>query len=545
MKRNTLTTAVMAGLTGMAGMMSVANAVNVNPDGLGQVLLYPYYTARGGNDTLISVVNTTSAGKAVKVRFIEALNSREVLDFNIYMSPFDVWTAAISDLEEDGFGDGPGLITADTTCTAPYFFGDQGGIQEFLNFGYAAEAVPSAGFEGTVDGGPAGIERAASGHFEIIEMGSLEDGGAVADAITHANGVPSDSDCSLVNDLWRELPDGSPPAEPGETGYWRTNPEFGFSAEGAIGGLFGAASIINVAEGTMFSYNATAIDSFWSPNTISHTDPILVTPSLNTGNNSVSNVFVNGSVERIDWFFTPGDAPFALNATLTLAELMNEYTLNDAVGARTEWVLTFPTKRFHVDGALGGFLDAEDDPIAPFTKKWTNESPNSCDEQTFVFWDREETVPINDPGEPGGVGVSPPRPPNPIEEDPEFALCRETNVIRFSNDGTLPAETEILKEPLRTDGTGEVDLLSYTNLNLPSEFVSGWVRFNFQGFNSLAGSAEPDSDTNNNQVIGLPVIGLGVNTFTNGTLQGGVLSNYGGTFQHRGTRQSTVATTSP
>ena len=36
MKRKTLTTAVMAGLTGMAGMMSVANAVNVNPDGLGQ-----------------------------------------------------------------------------------------------------------------------------------------------------------------------------------------------------------------------------------------------------------------------------------------------------------------------------------------------------------------------------------------------------------------------------------------------------------------------------------------------------------------------------
>ncbi|MEX0914677.1 MAG: hypothetical protein WDZ60_02185, partial [Wenzhouxiangellaceae bacterium] len=102
MKRKTLTTAVMAGLTGMAGMISVANAVNVNPDGLGQVLLYPYYTARGGNDTFISIVNTTTAGKAVKIRFIEALNSREVLDFNIYMSPFDVWTAAITDLDAAG-----------------------------------------------------------------------------------------------------------------------------------------------------------------------------------------------------------------------------------------------------------------------------------------------------------------------------------------------------------------------------------------------------------------------------------------------------------
>ena len=194
MKRKTLTTAVMAGLTGMAGMMSVANAVNVNPDGLGQVLLYPYYTARGGNDTLISVVNTTSAGKAVKIRFIEALNSREVLDFNIYMSPFDVWTAAISDLEEDGLADGPGIITADTTCTTPYIFGDQGGVQEFLDFQYNAEEVPSVGFAGTIDGGPTGIERAASGYIEIIEMGTLLDESEVDVAAEHVDGTPPGCD---------------------------------------------------------------------------------------------------------------------------------------------------------------------------------------------------------------------------------------------------------------------------------------------------------------------------------------------------------------
>src|SRR6056297_3229872 len=102
MKRNTLTAAVFAGLTGVAGMVSVSHAVNLNPDGLGQVLLYPYYTVRGGNDTLISVVNTTSDVKAVKVRFIEALNSAEVLDFNLYLSPFDVWTAALTETDSGG-----------------------------------------------------------------------------------------------------------------------------------------------------------------------------------------------------------------------------------------------------------------------------------------------------------------------------------------------------------------------------------------------------------------------------------------------------------
>ena len=95
MKKNSLTTAVVAGIAGVAGLASVSNAVNLNPDGLGQVLIYPYYTVNAGNSTLLSVVNTTDEVKAVKVRFLEALNSREVLDFNLYLSPFDVWTGAV------------------------------------------------------------------------------------------------------------------------------------------------------------------------------------------------------------------------------------------------------------------------------------------------------------------------------------------------------------------------------------------------------------------------------------------------------------------
>ena len=94
MKKNSLTTAVVAGIAGVAGLANVATAVNLNPDGLGQVLIYPYYTVNAGNSPLLSVVNTTDEVKAVKVRFLEALNSREVLDFNLYLSPFDVWTTA-------------------------------------------------------------------------------------------------------------------------------------------------------------------------------------------------------------------------------------------------------------------------------------------------------------------------------------------------------------------------------------------------------------------------------------------------------------------
>ena len=37
--------AAMAGVSAL-GMAGTANAVHVNPDGLGQVLIYPYYTVR-------------------------------------------------------------------------------------------------------------------------------------------------------------------------------------------------------------------------------------------------------------------------------------------------------------------------------------------------------------------------------------------------------------------------------------------------------------------------------------------------------------------
>ena len=116
MRRKALTTALLAGLTGVAGVANIANAVNINPDGTGQALIYPYYTVNDGNQTFISVVNTTIEGKAVKVRILEGMNSREALDFNLYLSPFDVWTGVFTEASPDG----PGSIsTGDTSCTVP------------------------------------------------------------------------------------------------------------------------------------------------------------------------------------------------------------------------------------------------------------------------------------------------------------------------------------------------------------------------------------------------------------------------------------------
>ena len=519
MKRKTLTTAILAGLTGVAGMASVANAVNVNPDGLGQVLLFPYYTARGGNSTVISIVNTTEFAKGVKVRFIEAMNSREVLDFNLYMSPFDVWTAAVV-----ADGDGAKMITTDTSCTVPYFQGGvlgQVGEQEFLTFQYSAS--------GRNDRGPQGRERTASGYIEIIEMVSFEDGSDAFKAIKHgSNDLPPVSGtgafkgvCGLLQQRW----------SPG-TGVWAQGNVTLDAITTPTGGLTGSASIVNVAEGTMISYNAVAIDGFWvgQPD---HTDPGNLLPGLASGDGFEAFVVNNGVPATFDYSNVIGaglNSVLAINATITLETLLNEYVLESGLNASTEWVLTFPTKRYHVDAAPGNptGLTATSTPRPPFTALWsvtgTAASPVlnlPCEEQTFRVWNREEREPAVAPGQ---IIVSPPPPPGEV---PTFELCREANVIRFANDGSLPSQTEILAEPART---GTFAPLGYVNFNLPSSFENGWVRFDFSGYTSLA-------DDNGSTVIGLPVVGFQATRFENGTLGGGaVLSNYGASFQHRGSR---------
>ena len=171
---------------GVAGIANMASAVNLNPDGLGQVLLYPYYTVNGHQQTLLSVVNTdTVNGKAVKVRFLEGYNSREVLDFNLFLSPADVWTANVFALADAGIsGDGAAIFTTDKTCTAPSFtegpLSNGSSYQHFLNYAYSGT---------NSDTGPTTDDRTREGHFEMIEMSDIV-GGALLGDIKHVNGVP-------------------------------------------------------------------------------------------------------------------------------------------------------------------------------------------------------------------------------------------------------------------------------------------------------------------------------------------------------------------
>ena len=112
MKKNILSLAVAASAAGMATVASAQ--MYLNEEGTGEALIFPFYSVQSGNDTYISIVNTTNQTKAVKVRMIESVDSLETLDFNLYMSPQDHFSFAIT-----ADGEGAKMITADNSCTVP------------------------------------------------------------------------------------------------------------------------------------------------------------------------------------------------------------------------------------------------------------------------------------------------------------------------------------------------------------------------------------------------------------------------------------------
>lgn len=354
-----------AGALAMAG---AANAVYVNGDGLGQVLIYPYYTVRGGNNTLLSVVNTTDLPKAVKVRFLEGKNSQEVLDFNLFLSPKDVWTAAVV-----ATTDGAALVTADKSCTNPKI--PTAGVP-FRNFAYVNDAAPLTT-----------LDRTREGYVEMLEMATFATSSALGKDVTHVAGVPA---CKLTTDASV------------------TSTAINSTLSTPTGGLFGSGTLLNALGGASTGYDAVALEGWTSArgNVTSSGD---TQPNLGTGNTRVSVVSNGGNVYLATW--VGSDAFDAVSATIMHNNVYGEYAFTADAVIGTDWVITMPTKNHYVN--VGSVLN-------PFENEWDSSNGVSCDSVSLSSTDREEFVGVlNDDFSP--------RPPAAKGN----ALCYEANVISF------------------------------------------------------------------------------------------------------------------
>lgn len=490
MKRKNLTTAIVASIAGVAGISSISNAVNMNAEGVGQILIYPYYSVSedGPNslNTMITVVNTTDNAKAVKVRFLEGRNSREVMDFNLYLSEYDVWTAvlapAVSTIAgHEGELSGK-LFTNDTTCTSP---NNVSGSQFLPYF-----------FEGAGVGDPLYDEvshdmvRSREGHFEIIEMGDIVSGSDTETWVTHVAGVPPN--CAALDASW---------TLGGGANDWLIDPTVDLEPE-TSGGLFGSASIINVQDGTVVSYNAKAVESYRT--SVFHSTPGNVLPDLNDGDSgSPSVVFYGGVAVSTYW---PIARPIeAFSALFMRNQIYAEYEISASIGAETSYVFTFPTKGYYVDDFRSGQVPA----IAPFTESFGEFG--ACEPYHPSIWDREEDFPSNLPG---GPIISPP-PPVGDPNIPKF--CWETNVINVD-------KAALLSDVLYSDVAH----------SLESPYDNGWVRFSFDPLHTTSrGGSAINATGDVHTYEGLPVTGFAVQKYVNGTLPSNVLANYAGLFEHR------------
>ena len=506
MKKNSISTAVLASLAGIAGIANISSAVNINPDGTGQVLIYPYYTANAGNQTLLSVVNTTSQGKAVKVRILEGRNSFEVLDFNLFLSREDVWTAAILNLGVGAAATAAttpaSIATFDTSCTSP-LFSSAGTVTasglvyvDFRNFLYLNDTV------GGID-----LNRTREGHIEIIEMATLT--GALNTAITHVNDVPRN--CGLAQ------------------GFIVNNPALGDPANIAApsGGLFGGGAVINIANGTYSNYAATALDGFWETGTTPViTDPEGLAPSL-TSAGPQSLVFNAGRIVTSNWgglaigsATTPGQRIDAVSTVFMADSILNEYSTLASNNESSEWVITFPTKRFYVDPALHPTTV-----VPPFTNRYL--AGSACDPIGIASWNREEF-----PGLAPTGGFSPPA---PGQAGP--ALCFETNVLTFNQ--IITNATNGTSSPSKIFGSVHARNITTPRISTPAgnNTQAGWTRISFPGSAAVVGSGRTRPSVEGHRFVGLPVTGFWAVSIENNAATPGVKGFYGGLYNHRNSRR--------
>jgi len=455
--------------------VGAAEAVYQNPNGTGQVLIYPYYTVQqvGGKsmNTLITVVNTTTRAKVAKVRFREGKASKEVLDFLLFLSPNDVWTAAVvpADATESSGGR---LLSFDKSCTNPAI--PAGGV-DFRNFEYK-------GADGLGDG----LDRTREGYLEILELATLR--GTAANAVTHNSlGVPNN--CAAVRTANGAISDP-------------TN-----NLGVPTGGLSGTGTIINVAQGSDIGYNAVALANWKNSST---------TPSLGTESNNLSEGDAASLVSMTlplgssnaevpvtilaAFGGTPSlDAVDAVSSTMMATSVINEYVLDAATASNTDWVLTFPTRHYYHD------KETDSSSTNPFTADFLD-GEGVCEPIQITYFNREEAGAVAQ-----GSDFSP-APPSEVS-----AVCYESTIISFRS-GKSHHPTGLTSAVLGSKNITPVTVGTFDN---------GWAELAFTGSGSFLDAAIVDSAAVTGGSIvgsvvgsrfrGLPVTGFMVRSFTNNT----------------------------
>ncbi|WP_156362758.1 cell surface protein [Xylophilus sp. Leaf220] len=511
--------------------------LELNPGGIGHIGVIPYFSTQNGNQTLFSITNSdTVNGKAVKVRFRSAANSDDIFDFTLFLSPGDIWTANISRDPTTGTSR---LVTTDNSCTLP-------GIAA-LNRGFVDARLP-AGFTAAQK-----AEWTREGYVEVLTMADIPPTAGTAAApdlyyaTKHVGGVAPCTD-SVLSKL-------TVPANFADEASARA---LGFDTPST--GLYTNAFIINTANAFLsWSNESTAVQAVTAATGVAargrfvfaaQTNDAVQTTAANlltadpllVGGFSTNGGVVAATVPPLEFDFpdlsTPytGTAPLAttgtgspaaqatrLSGSLATTSVKNDYSTLAAIGSKTDFTFSLPTRRYHAvvsyvgapNGIGGGAPVAG--PIAVYSTAPTftgrtffiasNTSlqgnllcVNTGSAAPVTAFDRSErTVTTGN-----GAVVSPGTGTAPL------SFCGEVSVLTINGNASNPAGNGVLGAAVAAK-------------DVFTSYQEGWLTIATPGPFVDAGNAG-----------GLPVLGSAY-TSAIGSPANGVSTNYSWAFKHKTT----------
>lgn len=532
--------AVVGTMTGAVDGTNPAALWQSHAGGVGHINLVPYYAVLGGFDTYLNLSNTdTRNGKAVKLRFRAADNGDTVFDMTVLLSPGDQWAAAITRDAATGL---PRLVHGDKSCTLP------ADVKQLFS---TARLNPSTQLSAADRAALAGV-----GSVELITMADIPPRTGPADpalftAIRQVNGVApctASALAPLANDALNYADAQAKGLEVPTTG------------------LMTRWTLINVPRAVSYTGVATALEArAWpngqagygnivlSPQTglavgslaslrMQTTDPLLRGGLADNRNVLGSNLAgvpapVPARFSDLPDLSTPylpghlapnlaaGIAPrlqaMDLSAALAVTSLGNEYVLNPAIQARTDWVITLPTLRYnaavdHVAGAVRYTHWGADDAGNALVNAKNSFTPDLLAPglPLCVIVDRlpggapaeqkrrEDEAFFDPEGKPDMH-----KPEVSIPELPPNRLCGTAALMRFATAGSTAVPGAVL--PTALPPTWEVRMRA----------LSGWGRLALPG---LAG-------------LGLPAGGFSAVELFNAAATPGFAGAYGQAFGHSST----------
>ena len=457
----------------------------------------------------MSIVNTDNVnGKIVKVRFRGAANSEDLLDFQVFLSPSDVWTASLTQ-----GADGKTVITTpDKSCTLPSIGTAPTADRTFKTNRLVAVYPGALGPVLTTDEQKNAQTR--EGYIEYLNMADVVPGSPLYGAIKHVNGVApcTPSMMAVLSSTAAGVAGTGPIVQD-------ANDISALGLSAASGGLTGTWSIFSNAQTKAYGDNhiaVEAVDDGGNParGRISYA-PQLAQGITDTGapasvvNEGTADPVLRASVNSVMWndlpdmstpFFgtDPKASVIALSTALSKETLNNEFVATGGAGAvpwDTDWVVSHATRRYYATLTSGGSIAQGDKDFYDTTAPNGNLAARStaggymlCQAGTLTGFDREEGT--------AGVAFSP---------SSQTPFCGEVNVLSFNR----------ASQALNASVTNQVFTLTVDG----QPIQAGWAKL------ALRKNGRLDA-------LGAPVVGYSatsaVNTSTNG--------NFGYNNRHRWTR---------